>query len=811
MKAEIWQKIHEIFNDAAELPFAERDEFLSESCETAEIRNEVLKLLVAEDAANNFLEEPAIDFETPKTYKKIGRYKIISELGKGGMGSVFLAEREDLPQKVAVKIIKRGLDSEDILRRFHHEREILAALEHPNIARLIDGGTTDDGLPFYVMEYVEGIPIDEYCTNLDLNDKLQLFRQVCKAVSFAHARLIVHRDLKPSNIIVDQEGTAKLLDFGIAKLLSEDNFGQKGTATSLGMMTPNYASPEQFRGENVTTATDIYSLGVILYEMLTGILPYDLKDKTLDKVFEILNETATTKPSENPKSEIQNPKSLKGDLDNIVLKSLKKEPERRYQSVKDFSEDIRRHLVGLPVAARPDTFRYRASKFVQRNKISVAAAVVVFISLIAGISVATWQAVVAKRQKALAEKRFADVRELANKVVFRYHDEIAKFPGATALREELVNDAVRYLDSLNAEQIEDNQLKLELAKAYEKIGDVQGRPYAANLGKSEDALKSYQKAVEILKNAAERSPQEFELKRELVRAMIRLVALKARLSAEDFQNELDAIVNLQTEVNEADRSNADQNAVELAEAYILKGDYIWANPSVRLEIYRKAFALLENIPDKTLETQHQFSRVCQRLGSNFVWFGDDLLKKGEKEKALENYRNALPFNEKMFDSIKAEIALEGETQNLQRLFAGANQNLGENYAKLGETEKGLQMLEKNLEISLKLAKADEKNTEALLDVANAFTSFVDAFRQNGAFEKALVYNTKALEILENLSSAGIKNIETTAPLIKRLHAQAELLEKTKRFGAATYLEKINELCRNEMNKSPCIEIGQISP
>lgn len=810
MKAEDWQKIHEIFNDSADLPLSERADFLSKVCENSEIRHEVEKLLIAEDSSDNFLENPAIDFDAPKNLKKIGRYKIISELGKGGMGSVFLAEREDLPQKVAVKIIKRGLDSEDILRRFHHEREILAALEHPNIARLIDGGTTDDGLPFYVMEYVEGIPIDEYCKNANLEEKLQLFRQVCKAVSFAHARVIVHRDLKPSNILVNKEGTAKLLDFGIAKLLSDKDFGKKGTATSLGMMTPNYASPEQFRGETVTTATDIYSLGVILYELLTGVLPYDLTDKTLDKVFRILNQTETVKPSENPESKILNPKFLKGDLDNIILKSLKKEPERRYQSVIDLSDDIRRYLVGLPVSARPDTFRYRTAKFVKRNKIAVVAASLVFLSLIGGIIGIYYQFTVAKHQKTLAEKRFSDVRELANKVVFRYHDEIAKFPGATALREELVNDAVKYLDSLNAEQIEDDQLKLELAKAYEKIGDVQGRPYAANLGKSEDALASYQKAVDILKTATEKSQNVFELKRELVRASIRLIAMKARLGDKNFQDELAPIVNLQIEVNEADKSNLNQNANELAEAYIMQADYSWQNRLSRIEIYQKAFALLENIPNKPLEIQHQFSRVCQRLGTNYVWNGNEFLKNGEKEKAVEDYRNALPFNQKMFDSIKAEIAIEGETQNLQRLLAGANQNLGENYFKLGEKEKGLEMLKKNLEISLNLAKADEKNTEAQIDVSNALMSLTDAYKQFGEFQKALEANAKSLQILEKILSLDTKNIETSNLLVRIINARTELLEKMNRpHDAKIFQSRLTEMCKAEINQMSCVEIGLI--
>lgn len=805
MNPEKWKKIKELFAEAVELPMAERTAFLDQNCDS-EIRAEVEKMLEMDE--DDSLETSPLHQFNP-IGKSIGKYKVLEEIGRGGMGNVYLAEREDLKQKVALKIIKKGLDSEDILRRFKHESEILATLEHPNIARLIDGGTTPDGLPFYTMEFVEGQPIDEFCNNKSLEEKLDLFRQVCKAVAYAHARLVVHRDLKPSNIIVDADGTAKLLDFGIAKILSEDNFGRKGTATSLGMMTPNYASPEQIRGEQVTTATDIYSLGIIVYELLTGVLPYDLQDKTLDKVLEIISKTTIAKPSENPRSKIQNLK-LKGDLDTIILKSLQKEPERRYQSVVDFSEDIRRYLVGLPITARPDTFRYRASKFVRRNTVAVFAASLVFLSLIGGLIGIYYQYSIANRQKTLAEKRFADVRELANKVVFRYHDEIAKFSGSTALREELVNDAVKYLDVLAADETNDNQLKLELSKAYQKIGDVQGRPYTANLGKSEDALLSYQKAVDILKNASEKTPKEFELKRELVRAMQRLIALKARLGKNDYQPEIQNTVNLQLEVNQTDTSNSTKNAIELAEVFVTQADYIYAPISERLEIYKKAYELLENIPDKTPEIQHNLVRVNQRLGSNYVWLGDEFAKKGDKEKASENYRNALPYNQKMFEAVKEEIALGGETQNLRRILAGANQNLGENYFKLGEKEKGLEMLQRNLDIALNLAQKDEKNTEAQIDVANSYASFADAYAQFGDFKQAVEADQKALSVLEKQFAFDKKNIELSHAVIRRNNHLAVSLEKTNRTGeASTYRQKNVEMCKNQNNASPCIEIGLV--
>lgn len=815
MNPENWKKIKEVFAEAVELPMAERDDFLNKNC-NSEIRAEVEKML-AMDADNSLENSPLQQFNL--VGKNIGKYKIISEIGRGGMGNVYLATREDLGQKVAIKIIKRGLDSADILRRFKHESEILATLEHPNIARLIDSGTTPDGLPFYAMEFVEGQPIDEFCSDKSLEEKLDLFRQVCKAVAYAHARLVVHRDLKPSNIIVDADGNAKLLDFGVAKILSEDNFGKKGTATSLGMMTPNYASPEQIRGEQVTTATDIYSLGIILYELLTGVLPYDLQDKTLDKVLEIVSKTEITRPSDAEKTGLRGNISsshthkvslseIRGDLDNIVLKSLQKEPERRYQSVKDFSEDIRRYLVGLPISARPDTFRYRAAKFIQRNTIAVGAASLVFLSLIGGIIGIYYQYRNANRQRALAEKRFADVRELANKVVFRYHDEIAKFPGAVALREELVQDAVKYLDNLAADEIDDNSLKLELARAYQKIGDVQGRPYTANLGKSEEAVSSYQKSIDILENAVAKSPKEIELQRELVKTYLRIISLKKRLVAGDAQH-VDRVLSLQLQINETDDSKPLENALQLADVYITQADYHYGNElDKRIETYKKAANLLENIPNKTLEIQHMFTKANQRIGTNYVWRGDELSKNGDTAGSLENYRLGLPYNEKFFESTKLEIAIGGVTQNLQRILAGCYQNLGENYLKLGEKEKGLELLRKNLEITLELAKADEKNTEAKLDVANSYLSFANAYEQFGEIEKAVTADEKAVEILQKLIPADTRNLEVSNALVVGLNKAAKLLEKANQKGEAKiYREKLAEFCNSGITTSECSTIG----
>jgi serine/threonine-protein kinase len=444
MRSEEWRKVEELLDAALEVGPEERRRLLEEAGALApDVRREVESLLACEERADGFLEAPALalsaDFfdednlADARAGQTFGRYRIIREIGRGGMGTVFLAERADgeFEQRVALKVVRRSFADTELARRFRRERQILASLNHPNIARLLDGGVSEDGEPFLAMEYVEGSRIDAYADahSLSTVERLRLFRKVCGAVQYAHQNLIIHRDLKPSNILVTAEGVPKLLDFGIAKLLDSDADGEGAqTATELRVMTPEYASPEQVRGRSVTTATDVYSLGVVLYELLTGCRPYRVRSRKPDEVARAICEQEPERPSDaisdfgmrgadlktdeskasfhlpssNPKSETRNPKSLRGDLDNIVLMAMRKEPARRYASVAQLSEDVRRHTDGLPVIARKDTFKYRASKFVRRNKASVAAAALVLLTLIGGIVAVAWQASVAKEQARVA-------------------------------------------------------------------------------------------------------------------------------------------------------------------------------------------------------------------------------------------------------------------------------------------------------------------------------------------------------------------------------------------------------------------------
>jgi len=414
------QRVAEIVETALELNAAEWPSFLDGSCgDDLALRKEVESLLGYQKEASDFIEGPAYLNAAPalaaeggelKPGDLLGDYRILSLLGEGGMGEVYLAEDLKLHRQVAIKLVKAGFGRANLIRHFQREEMILAALTHPNIARLYGGAVGANGVPYFVMEYVEGERLDRYCEarKLKLPERLQLFRKICSAVSYAHQHLVIHRDIKPANIRVTADGEPKLLDFGIAKLIDPQTQSEdEPTITVQRVMTPEYASPEQVTGEEVTTATDIYSLGVVLYELLTGQRPYRLKARSQDEVARAIKEEEPSRPStaltkQNSSSVLFNPRLLRGDLDNIVLTAMRKEPSRRYASVAQFSDDIRRHLDGLPVVARKDTIGYRSAKFIRRHRVGVAATALVALAIIGGLIAALWEARQARAQRDVA-------------------------------------------------------------------------------------------------------------------------------------------------------------------------------------------------------------------------------------------------------------------------------------------------------------------------------------------------------------------------------------------------------------------------
>jgi eukaryotic-like serine/threonine-protein kinase len=527
-----FQRCEELFHAAASLSGSERDALLDRSCaDDAPLRAEVERLLAAHARAGDFISTPAITAvrhwggaDESWVGRLVGPYRVVRGIGRGGMGAVYLAERADgqYEQRVALKVIKRGMDTDQVLARFRAERQILASLDHPNIAHLLDGGSTDQGVPFFAMEYIEGEPIDAWAGRraLSVDERLQLFIQVCGAVSYAHQRLVVHRDIKPLNILVTADGVPKLLDFGIAKVLHEGADEVTSTVTGMRLLTPEYASPEQVEGQHATTASDVYSLGVVLYELLTGRSPYRLRGRTPLDVVEAVRTTDPERPSALSGADKLR-RRLRGDLDTILLTALRKEPARRYQSVEQFAGDVRRHLDGLPVRARPDTFGYRAGKFVWRNRVLVAAGVLLALALLGGTAATAYQARQARAAQARAERRFADVRKLANALLFDYHDAIRDLRGARPVRERMVRDALGYLDGLASESREDPSLQRELAGAYQRIGDLQGGE-PSSLGDSEGAARSYAKSLQILATLLRSDSGNARLRRDAAQSSLSL-------------------------------------------------------------------------------------------------------------------------------------------------------------------------------------------------------------------------------------------------------------------------------------------------
>lgn len=457
---------------------------------------------------------------------RIGAYRLVSRLGQGGMGEVWLGERADAAytKKVAIKFIATFFGNREALEWFRRERQALARLEHAHIARLLDGGETEDGRPFLVMEYVDGVAIDAYCEGLPLEQILELFLQLCSAVEHAHRALIVHRDIKPANVLVTGEGQIRLLDFGIAKEMAAVA-GQTQAQTETLAYTLHYASPEQMQGGQITVASDIYSLGALLYRLLSGKVPHAQSGSALDQLR--ASETGEpTKPSRVVLEQMQLPVSerrrrarrLNGDLDDIALKCLRHEPERRYGSVRELIEDIGRYQAHEPVLARRGSAGYRASRFLRRHWLAIGAAAAVLLTLTGGLLATYWQAQLAERQRALAQKRFDLSRGLVQDVLFDFQDRLADVPGTINARRMLVDRAKTYLEKIAVDAQDDPGLLIDLAAVERRLGDISGNPDSANIGDTPAARKHYQSAIALSRRAVQLRPDAMQTKLALGRS-----------------------------------------------------------------------------------------------------------------------------------------------------------------------------------------------------------------------------------------------------------------------------------------------------
>ena len=748
MTPEAWAAVKELFGEALARMPAEREAFVRAAPGMDEqALQEVLALLAAHEEAGEFLESPTAAHVSPGAAtaplpSRVGPYRVLRELGAGGMGTVYLAEQAgpDYLRQVAVKVIRRGFSTSAFVRRFETERRILAGLSHPNIAALFDGGTTEDGLPYFAMEYVAGTPLNEYvdAKKLTVAQRCELFRTICTAVQHAHQSLVVHRDLKPGNIFVTAEGVPKLLDFGLAKVLEEGaDAASDQTATELRIFTPAYASPEQVRGEPITTASDVYSLGALLYVLLTGRRPYRVTTGTSEELVRAVVEQDPSRPSLAVRPDARLARALTGDLDTIVLKAMHKDPRRRYASAEQLSEDLRRHLEGRPVKAVPDSGAYRLGKFVSRHRAGVAAAAVV----VAVVAVAYAQTA---RERARAERRFNDVRQLAHELVFELHDAIAALPGSTKARELLVRRAAAYLDRLAPDAGGDVRLQREISSAWEKLGDVQGGSNA-NLGDNAGALESFRKAVATRERVL-RSPSALpdDLK-SLARAegllgrVLRKMGDKAALL--HFRKGLDLLESVPGPADVATRRSVAVAHFNVAGLLADSGDLQGA-----LVEKRKEFEIQEELhaaapADPT--GQRNLALACKYLGGL-------LERTGDPAAARPLYERAIALDEE-----RAEAAPSDAEARMDLSFSLAAMGVNRHNAR--EFEAALASYQRALALRRAVAEADPANVWARRSVGQAWAKIGMALWDLGRRVESASAHESALAVFEALAKGDPAN------------------------------------------------------
>ncbi|MCV2362952.1 serine/threonine protein kinase [Paucibacter sp. DJ1R-11] len=767
-----WPDVRQLFDAAAGLPAAEREAFVRASAASADLQAEVLSLLAhstgggAEDPG--FLAQAALAEFGAHTKEeadavawpglRLGAWELIDVLGCGGMGEVWRARRADgaYQGEAAVKLLKRGMDSSAVLQRFAQERQALARLDHPHIARLFDAGLSPSGLPYFVMELVQGRAIDQACEGLSLEARLALFLQLADAVSYAHRHLLVHRDLKPGNVLVNGEGQVKLLDFGIAKALDPQEAlpGQQSPTdqTQAGQrpFTPNYASPEQVRGDPVSTATDLYSLGVLLYVMLTGVRPYGRQASTPLQAAHCVLEELPTRPSSLSPELIKDPqwlnrrKRLRGDLDNILLKTLEKQSSARYASVDALAADLRAHLQGYPVSARKPRLGYLLGRFVSRNKWPVAAGSLALAAVVGGAGLALWQARVAQAQSQLAERRFNDVRQFARLMLFEV--DTALRDGPTAGREKLVAGALSYLDRLASERLEDRELLRDVAEGYERIGDIFGNSMQANLGRPQEARAAYEKALRMREALAALDPLDLKNVQGL-KSINERFGDSARAAgklpeAKGFYRTAAAHAAKLAQAQPQDL------AVQLkrieADRYLASVDYWPFKESLGLyQPARQRIEALDREMDGLLQRHPERSEVLEAYGGLLNQLSDFQRVAGEFPASLQTQLKSHQLATRLLASAQ-------DNPRWQRWLYLAEGRLADALLETGDTERGLAMWISSIERRERGARADPGNERAQRNLANGYGPLAEALDSLGRPARALVWYQREFKLLSEL-------------------------------------------------------------
>jgi eukaryotic-like serine/threonine-protein kinase len=753
----------------------------------------------------------------PSIGSRLNAWKILGELGRGGMGIVFHVEREiDAPsgvsarlqtrQEGALKLMRLDASNEQALARFAREQKILAQLNHPNIARLIDGGATLEGNPYLVMEYAAGQSLDQWCatTQPSLETRLHVMQKVCAAVQYAHQLLVVHRDLKPSNIIIQADGTPKLLDFGIAKLLSDDA-NSDHTSEAAQVYTPWYASPEHLRGEVVSTTSDVYSLGVILYGLLTAKRPYKLRNTTTTTPVDVMHavlETEATQPSSanagtgieaawggDDKAVAIFANALKGDLDNIILKALAKEPARRYATPEALAADLQRYLNHEPVTAGSPTTYYRATKFIRRNRLGVAAATFAASALMVGAGMAIWQGLEAIKQRNIAEQRFNDSREQATTVLFDYLDAVQYLPGSTPIRKRMAEDAQKYLDKLNLSTEVNGDSKTAIATnaailtsvatALHRLSFVQYNGFfRPHLDEREAATKNATRALGIYEKLIAAGVDTEEMRFEYGQALSQMGGLSNGLANWDkARTYFEQCIAVYTDAAKRDRADL-RNGIELARcnlrlANALNRLYPYPLPTLDA-LFSKHLQQARNALDAVAAAQPKHAELAHVW--EWVW-----RLEGQQKQARGDWPGALKLNLEILEIMQALLlkeplnsAYQTDMGSTYREIAAIHNAAG-NYAHaLAAADKGIQMLAvvvKNdptvKQSTLSLARAMHMRAWALIELAKA--------GDKNAKDQASAAITDAKTTLAPLAKLNANDATVNAMLVDIAYREADFV------------------------------------
>jgi eukaryotic-like serine/threonine-protein kinase len=779
-----WQEVDEVFQAARDvLSVAERTAWLDARCAgRPDLHAEVSSLLSAYDASDAFLQPLGLGSGNARTApastytgETIDAWRLMREIGQGGMGTVFLAERADgaFTQQVAIKITRASVTDRDAARRFTAERQILASFNHPHIVTLLDGGTTATGQAYLVMEHVDGVPITVWLRDRQapLETRLRLFRQICAGVHAAHQHGVVHRDLKPANILVTAEGVPKILDFGVAKLVRDDS----PTLTSTGILqplTPNYASPEQLRGLPATTASDIYALGVLLFEMLAGARPYETAGKPIDEMLRIVMQGAAGRPSA---ARAAHPvpyahARLRGDLDTIVMKAMAAEPSRRYASAEQLADDVACYLEGRPIVAREPSVGYVLKKLAQRHRAAAvtiaAAAAIVLIAL----GAALWQRQVAVRERAAAEARFNDVRRLARALMFDVHAAVAPLPGSTKARQLITSEALGYLDRLAASRPDAGitpDLRLELAQGYRQIAVVQGDPARTNLGDRDGAMASAKRAVALVEPL--RVVPGFERQ-----AAIELVKLGLLMGDVDSQrgNKDAARTARRTAVTEAEalvaRAPRDDEARRLlASAHFHRA--FGQDSSEALRAWEAAGRIFEELLRERPDDRDRMRNVA--LVDKYIAGLYSEPAQGRPDETERRYRHAMELDERI-------LAANPSDRQAQFDVAIDLANLGSMLAQKGAREEALRLYDRSIAMREARAASDPDDVQAQVTLSRVLEIAADWRLRFDQLEAAQRNAARAVAIVEPVAAktgeTGPRQILVRALLV---HARALARER----------------------------------